>query len=299
MHFLRTPDECFQSLPDYSFAPHYAEVSAHDGTTLRMHYLDEGNPNGKAILLLHGEPSWSYLYRKMIPILVKAGFRVLAPDLIGFGRSDKPTQPEDYSYQQHVDWLMQWFDQRALNEAIMFCQDWGGLLGLRLLAEKMENFSHVVAANTVLPTGNAGPNPAFLQWQNYSQTVPDFPVGKIIMRGCARPLSSEVQAAYDAPFPNDSYKVGARRFPILVPTTPDDPASEPNRIAWKKLQTFSKPFLTLFSDRDPIMYGIEKIFQKKIPGTQGQPHHIIQNAGHFLQEDAGEELAERIIHWLA
>ncbi len=298
MEFKRTSDDRFQSLPDYSFQPSYAEVTAQDATKLRMHFVDTGNPVGQPVLLLHGEPTWSYLYRYMIPVFAQKNFRVLAPDLIGFGRSDKPTNPEDYTYQSHLDWLMQWFDQQNLHNVVLFCQDWGGLLGLRLLAERMDRFSHVIVANSVLPTGDTKPSPAFLQWQEFSQTVPEMPVGKIVAGGCVRPVDAAIQTAYDAPFPDESYKVGARRFPLLVPTHPDDPAAEPNRQAWRKLITFDRPFLTLFSDGDPIMQGLEKIFQKKIPGAANQPHQIIQKAGHFLQEDAGKEIAEIVCQWV-
>lgn len=299
MEYLRTPDSQFENLPDYSFEACYCDVSADDGTTLRMHYLDEGNPTGQPVVLLHGEPSWSYLYRHMIPVFVEAGYRVLAPDLIGFGRSDKPVKQDSYTYQRHVDWLSQWFDQMDLSNVVLFCQDWGGLLGLRLVAAREAQFSHIVAANTILPTGDGKISDAFLAWQKYSQEVPEFLVGAIVKRGCVQPVSTAVEAAYDAPFPEEGYKAGARRFPMLVPTSPDDSAAKPNKQAWEILKKWEKPFLTLFSDGDPIMRGLEKVFQKLVPGTQGQPHTIIENAGHFLQEDEGEKIAKIIVDWLS
>lgn len=299
MQVLRTPESRFENLPDFPFAPHYQELLAEDGTRLRMHYLDEGDAQGKTILLMHGEPSWCFLYRKMIPILAKRGFRVLAPDLIGFGRSDKPAQQKDYSYQNHVHWLLQWMDVLGLNDVVLFGQDWGGLIGLRLAAENEHRFSHIIAANTTLPTGDQRPSEVFFQWQKFSQEVPELPVGKIIQLGCVSSLSPEVIRAYEAPFPDETYKVGARVFPMLVPTSPDNPACEANRRAWQVLRQWEKPFLTAFSDSDPIMKGLEKVFQKLVPGTQNQPHEIIEKAGHFLQEDQGEKLAELVIQFLS
>lgn len=291
MRALRTPDSRFENLPDHPFEPHYLNVSDGDGGELRLHYLDEGSANGLTILLLHGEPSWSFVYRKMIPGLVEAGLRVLAPDLIGFGRSDKPTQRGDYSYQSHVDWMAECLTTLDLRQTVLFCQDWGGLIGLRLVAEHSERFCGVVAANTFLPTGDSDPSEAFANWQNFSQTVPEFPVGGIIKGATESSLSDEVIAGYDAPFPDESYKAGARQFPMLVPTTPDNPASQANRDAWKVLASLEIPFLTAFSDKDPITKGGDLAFQKAIKGVADQKHVTIENAGHFLQEDKGEELA--------
>jgi haloalkane dehalogenase len=292
MDFLRTPDACFENLPDYNFKANYLEI----GDGMRMHYIDEGK--GDIVLLLHGEPSWSFLYRKMIPVFVAAGYRVIAPDLIGFGKSDKPTDRKDYTYAKHMEWTGNFIDKMDLQGITLFCQDWGGLLGLRFIVEKEERFSNVIVANTILPTGDVAPNDAFMRWKNFSQTVPEFPVGHIINTGCFTDLSDEVKAAYDAPFPDESYKEGAREFPAIVPHTPDDPASEPNRAALAKLMKYEKPLLTLFSDSDPIMKGLEKFFQGAVPGAKGQPHEIIKGGGHFLQEDKGEEIAEKCVAWL-
>jgi haloalkane dehalogenase len=300
MEALRTPDERFEGLPDYPFAPHYVEVPAGDGTgTLRVHHVDEGPRDAsETLLLMHGEPSWSYLYRTMIPPLVAAGYRVVAPDLVGFGRSDKPAARDDYTYQRHVDWITAWLEAVDLRGITLVCQDWGGLLGLRLVAEHGDRFARVVAANTFLPTGDRPPGEGFLNWQHFSQTVDDFAVGVIISMGSTSELPPAVVAAYDAPFPDDSFKAGARQFPLLVPTSPDDPAAEPNRAAWKELEQWTKPFLTAFSDKDPVTRGGEKVLQAAIPGAAGQPHTTIAGGGHFLQEDCGPELAVVVIDFI-
>ena len=299
MKSLRTPDDRFESLPGYSFAPHYLTIADGEGGELRMHYLDEGPSDALPVLLMHGEPSWSYLYRKMIPGLVAAGYRVIAPDLIGFGRSDKPTERDDYTYQRHMDWISDWLTQMNMQNIVLFCQDWGGLLGLRLLAEHSQRFAGVVAANTFLPTGDVPAGEAFMSWQDFSQTVPEFPVGGIIKGATVSELSSEVIAAYDAPFPDESYKAGARQFPMLVPITPDNPASQANRDAWDVLSSLTTPFLTAFSDKDPVSAGGDKYFQKRIPGCNNQHHVTTKDGGHFLQEDKGEELAEVVIDFIA
>lgn len=299
MKALRTPDERFAGIADFPYAPHYLEVDDTEGGRLRLHYVDEGPRSAAPVLLLHGEPSWSYLYRKMIGPLVAAGHRVVAPDLIGFGRSDKPAERGDYTYQRHVDWIRAVLQQLDLRAITLVCQDWGGLIGLRLVAEHPERFARVVAANTMLPTGDHHPGDAFLAWQKFSQETPVFPVGKIIQSGLALPLSDAARAAYDAPFPDDSYKAGARQFPLLVPIRPDDPASSANRAAWEVLKTFDKPFLTAFSDKDPVTRGGERVLQKLIPGCQGQPHVTIAEGGHFLQEDQGERLAQVVADFIA
>jgi haloalkane dehalogenase len=293
MEILRTPDERFANLPGYPFEPHYVEV---DG--VRIHYVHEGPRTAAPVLLLHGEPSWSYLYRKMIPGLLQAGLRVVAPDLVGFGRSDKPARREDYTYQRHVDWMLGFVCTLDLEDITLVCQDWGGLIGLRLVAEHGHRFARVVAANTFLPTGDQPVPPAFLAWQKFSQEVPELPIGQIIQMGCVTTLPPEVIAAYEAPFPDERYKAGARQFPLLVPTRPDDPASEPNRKAWQALQRWKKPFLTAFSDQDPITRGADLLLQSLIPGAAGQPHTTIQGAGHFLQEDKGEELARVVVDFV-
>jgi haloalkane dehalogenase len=264
-----------------------------------MHYLDEGPTDASEIvLLLHGEPSWSYLYRKMIPPLARAGLRVIAPDLIGFGKSDKPVDQSAYSYQQHVDWLDEFIIKMNLKDITLFCQDWGGLLGLRIVAEHPDLFKRVAAGNTFLPTGEQKPPEAFLQWQNFARQVKRLPIGLIIKNSCVSQLERNILNAYNAPFPDESYKAGARAFPSLVPVSPDDPASAPNRAAWEKLKKFNKPFLCLFSDSDPITRGGDVAFRRLIPGAKGQPHTTIKAAGHFLQEDKGEEIAEALIRWI-
>jgi haloalkane dehalogenase len=290
MDVLRTPDECFANLPDWPFAPRYVEV---DG--LRIAGVDEGPRAAPPILLMHGEPSWSYLYRKMIPPLVAAGHRVVAPDLVGFGRSDKPTRREDYSYARHVAWMRGFVEALDLREITLFCQDWGGLIGLRLVAEMGDRFARVVAANTGLPTGGERLPAAFDAWRQFSQTVDVFPTGNIVATGCARGLDDAAKAAYDAPFPDERYKAGARQFPMLVPASTDDPGAVDNRTAWQSLSRWQKPFITAFGDSDPITAGADKFLQERIPGAKNQPHTTIARAGHFLQEDAGAELAAFIV----
>jgi haloalkane dehalogenase len=300
MKAKRTPDERFADLPDFSFAPNYTEVDDTEGGTLRVHYLDEGERNAPVVLLMHGEPSWSFLYRKMIPVLTAAGLRCVAPDLIGFGRSDKPVERSDYTYARHVEWMRAaLFDGVGLDGITFVGQDWGGLIGLRLVAEHPERFERVVTANTFLPTGDRPPGDAFLGWQRFSQTVEDFAVGFIVGSGCHVKPDDDVIAAYDAPFPDDSYKAGARQFPMLVPTSPDDPASAANRKAWDVLRAWKKPFLTAYSDEDAITRGGDRIFQSEVPGCAGQPHTTITGGGHFLQEDRGRELARVIADWIA
>ena len=291
MEKLRTPDDRFADLPDYAFPPNYAEV----GDGLRVHFVDEGPRDGRPVLMMHGEPSWSYLYRHMIPPVVAAGHRAIAPDLIGFGKSDKPSELSDYSYAKHVDWMTEWFDGLDLDGVVLFCQDWGGLIGLRLVAARPDRFSAVVAGNTMLPTGEGTPSEAFLKWQEFSQTVPEFPTGNILQGATVRELSAAEVAAYDAPYPDEGYKSGARIFPALVPTSPDQAGAPANRVAWETLGKWDKPFVTCFSDQDPVTRGGDRIFQKRIPGTKGQPHRTIQDGGHFLQEDKPGELAELIL----
>ena len=299
MQVLRTPDDRFQCLPGFAFEPRYVEVPTGEEGALRMAYIDEGPREAEIVLLLHGEPSWSFLYRKMIPVLVRAGLRAVAPDLIGFGRSDKPAAREDYTYQRHVDWVKAFLAATDLHRVTLFCQDWGGLLGLRIVGEEPGWFDRVVAANTFLPTGDQPMPEAFFQWRQFSQTVPELPVGNIVKLGCAREVPPEVIAAYDAPFPDESYKAGARAFPALVPASPDDPASEPNRRAWETLKRFDRPFLTAFGDSDPITRGADRVLQGLIPGAAGQPHTTLERAGHFLQEDDGEALGRIVADFVA
>lgn len=300
MHVLRTPDHRFDGLPGFPFAPHYAEVDDGEGGTLRVHYLDEGPAGADPVLLMHGEPSWCYLYRTMLPVLVAAGHRVVCPDLVGFGRSDKPSQQGDYTYARHVAWMSQLlFDRLDLRRATFFGQDWGGLIGLRLVAAQPERFDRVVVANTGLPVGDGKVSEAFLAWQKYSQESPSFHVGRIVSGGCASRLDPDVAAAYDAPFPDESFLAGPRILPSLVPTTPDDPEAPANRAAWDALRRFDRPWLCAFSDRDAVTRGGDAPFIREVPGAAGQPHTTIEGGGHFLQEDRGPELAQVIADFIA
>ncbi|BCA58093.1 haloalkane dehalogenase [Sphingomonas sp. HMP6] len=293
MEVLRTPEDRFDNLPDYPFAPQYLTVTDADGTDLRIHYVDEGPRDAAPILLLHGEPSWSYLYRKFVPDLVARGHRVIAPDLVGFGKSDKPAARSDYTYERHVAWMSAWLTALDLSEITLFCQDWGGLIGLRLAAAFPERFARLVVANTGLPTGS-GSSEGFDAWLAFSQNVPQFPVGFIVNGGTGRDLSPEEIAAYDAPFPDETYKEGAREFPKLVPITPEHPSVAENQAAWKVLEQFHKPVLTAFSDQDAVTKGGEKVFIERIPGAKGEPHTIIAGGGHFLQEDAPVQICALI-----
>lgn len=298
MKILRTPDERFANLPDFPFTPHYCEVKDADGTALRIHYVDEGPRGANPVLLMHGEPSWSYLYRKIIASLAARGHRVVAPDLVGFGRSDKPAEQADYTFERHVRWMSDWLTATRLTDITLFCQDWGGLIGLRLVAAFPEKFARVVVANTGLPTGE-GFSAAFQQWLEFSQSIPVLPIGQIVAMGTKRGLSEAEKAAYDAPFPDESFKQGARRFPALVPITPQHGSVAENKLAWTVLEKFSKPFLTAFSDSDPVTKGGEMIFQNRVPGTKGQKHVTIADGGHFLQEDKPDEIADVIDKFIA
>ena len=296
MDLLRTPDDRFRSLPDYPFEPRYAEV----GDGVRVHYVDEGPREGRPVLLFHGEPTWSYLYRKIVPRLASAGYRVIAPDLVGFGRSDKPSSPGDHTYRRHVEWMSELvFEKLDLQGMVLFGQDWGGLIGLRLVAAEPDRFAGVVVGNTGLPTGDLAPNEAFMAWQKFARETEQFPVGRIIAGGCKSTLSDEVIAAYDAPFPDDSYKSAPRVFPSLVPTSTEDPEHEANTRAWAVLEAFSKPWLCAFSDGDPITAGGERAFIRRVPGASREPHTTVTGAGHFLQEDRPDELARIISEFAA
>ncbi|MFP5218175.1 MAG: haloalkane dehalogenase [Actinomycetes bacterium] len=299
METLRTPDDRFANLPGYPWEPRYATTS--DG--LRVAVLDEGPRDAQPVLLMHGEPTWSYLYRKMVPVLLDAGFRVVAPDLVGFGRSDKPVRDEDYTYERHVEWMRSvLFDDGEgaldLRDVVLVCQDWGGLIGLRLLAEHPDRFARVVAANTGLPDGTVRLPDAWWRFHDFVQRTPDLPIGFLVSAGCAEQLPPDVVAAYDAPFPTADHKAGARRFPSLIPQTLDDPATPANQRAWEVLRTLETPFLTAFSDEDPITRGGERYLQQHIPGAKDQPHTTIRGAGHFLQEDRGVELAQVVVGWV-
>ena len=324
MESVRTPDARFENLPGWSYEPHYVDVPDGEGGRLRMHHVDEGPKDAAPILCLHGQPTWSYLYRKMIPLFVAAGRRVLAPDFVGFGRSDKPVETTDYTYARHVAWLRAWLETLELREITLVCQDWGGLVGLRVVSELPERFARVVTSNTGLPDatgipesvsaavrklyaelpvpedmlsvaqgfaggGQDGP-PPFLYWQKHCLEAAGFRPGAVLA-ALTRSLSADEVRAYDAPFPDERHLAGARRFPTLVPLLPDDPAIPDNRRAWEALRRFTRPFLTAFTDDDPVTRGQEARFQNEIPGAQGQPHTTIRGAGHFVQEDAGPELA--------
>jgi haloalkane dehalogenase len=293
LRILRTPDHRFENLPDYDFAASYLDVD-----DMRMHYVDEGPRDGDVVLLLHGEPSWSYLYRYMIPPLAAAGLRVIAPDLIGFGKSDKPTMKSDYSYAGHVAWMKQFIETLDLNDITLFCQDWGSLIGLRVAAENEHRFARIALGNGGMPTGDQEMPKAFALWRAFARFSPWFPIGKIIQKSTITELSDDIVAAYDAPFPSSRYRAGARAFPMLVPTKPDDPASDANRAAWKVFSNWQKPFLTTFSNRDPITRGGELAWQETVPGAKDREHVKIKNAGHFLQEDKGPELAEVLIQFI-
>ncbi|MDC0674400.1 haloalkane dehalogenase [Nannocystis radixulma] len=300
MHRLRTPDERFADLPDFAHPPRYVEVPAGDGDAepLRMHYVDVGPRDGAVVLLLHGEPTWSFLYRHALAALAAAGMRAVAPDLIGFGRSDKPAATGDYTYQRHVDWLRAFLAATGIADLSLVCQDWGGLLGLRLAGETPAMFRRIVAMNTFLPTGDEALPEAFHRWREFSQKVPELPVGAVVQGGSAQPLAPAVVAAYDAPFPDARYKAGARVFPTLVPIVPDDPASAANRRAWDGLRRYDRPFLTLFGARDPITQPAQVLLQAAIPGARDQPHRVFERAGHFLQEDLGAELGQALAQFL-
>jgi haloalkane dehalogenase len=296
MDVLRTPDERFEALADFPYAPHYVEIPDGEGGVLRVHHLDEGPADGPVVLLMHGEPTWSYLYRHMIPVLTSAGMRCVAPDLVGFGRSDKPTRTSDYTYGRHVEWMSSvLFEALDLRGVTLFAQDWGGLVGLRLVARDPDRFDRIVVSNTGFPAGDGKVSEAFLAWQRYSREAPSLAIGKLVAGGCVTPLAPEVVAAYDAPFPDDSYKAGARIFPSLMPMSEDDPATPANRAAWEVLERFEKPFICAFSDSDPITRGGDGPFLRRVPGATGQPHRTIEGAGHFVQEDKGPELAALII----
>jgi len=328
MEALRTDEERFADLPDYPFEPHYTEVSDGEGGSLRMHYVDEGvdEGSGETILCLHGQPSWSYLYRKMIPLFVAGGYRVVAPDFIGFGKSDKPTLRENYTYANHVAWLKELLENLDLTDITLFCQDWGGLIGLRTAAECPERFARIVVANTGLPDAQGVPDekiqevsermrayydslavPAnsmemgmamngddtgmgFLHWVKFCDQSEGFVIGDLLNMSCGGTLSEGEQRAYNAPFPDESYKAGPRQFPSLVPIIPDNPAIGPNRAAWEVFKQWQKPLLTAFSDSDPVTAGGHVRFQESVPGAAGQNHVTVTGAGHFLQEQASEEL---------
>jgi len=314
---VRTEDRYFADLPGYPFAPNYHEVAhPHAPLRLRMHYVDEGPRDGPVVLMVHGEPTWSYLYRKLVPVFVAAGLRAVAVDLIGFGRSDKPTRSSHYSFENHIAWLRELVVGIDLRQVTLVCQDWGGPIALGVLAREPDRFARVVAGNTMLHTAepelagrlaweahassdaDSTVSTALLDWMHLSHRAVDFTAGPAVAGATARGLPPEGVAAYDAPFPTEWHKAGMRQFPVLIPVTRSDPGAALNRVTWAALARFERPFLTLFGDGDPGTGGWERIFQERVPGARGQPHAILPDTGHFWQEDCGAEVAERIVSWI-
>ena len=293
MKLLRTPDERFENLPDFPYEPNYLMVDE-----IRIQYVDEGPKDAEVILLMHGEPSWSFLYRHMIPILLEAGYRVVAPDLVGFGRSDKPTEKEDHTYAKHVKWITKVVTSLDLKKITLFCQDWGSLIGLRVAIENQERFERIVLGNGGLPTGEQGMTEAFLTGRKFSRESPAFDVGRLIQGVTTTKLTKEIQRGYDAPFPDDTFKAGARIMPSLVPISTDDPEHKANKKASEQFGKWEKPFLTAFSDSDPVTRGGDRFWQQYVPGAKDQKHTTIKGAGHFLQEDKGPEIANLIIEFI-
>ncbi len=290
---LRTPDTCFEQLPDFAYAPRYTDIGG-----LRIACIDEGPPNAPVVLLMHGEPTWSFLYRKMIPVLLAAGHRVVAPDLVGFGRSDKPADRQDHSYGNQVAWMNAWLAALDLTDVTIFCQDWGSLIGLRMVVDAPDRFARIVLANGGLPTGRSHTPRAFRIWRAFARFSPWFPIGRIVAFGCVNPLSAQEIAAYEAPFPDPRHSIATRLMPGFVPTSSSDPQSQANQEAWTFFEQWHKPFLTLFSSRDPVTRGGHRVWQKRVPGAWGQAHATIREAGHFLQEDKGAELAQAIVEFM-
>ncbi|MFC4947101.1 haloalkane dehalogenase [Pseudonocardia sp. GCM10023141] len=300
MRALRTPDERFDHLPGFDLPAHYADVPDQDGETLRMAWVQDGPADGPVVLLLHGEPSWSFLYRTMIPVLAGAGLRVVAPDLVGFGRSDKPAEIADHSYARHVEWVRALaFDVLDLRDVTLVGQDWGGLIGLRLVAEHRDRFAGIVAANTGLPTGDRDMPAVWWQFRRAVEQATHLDVARLVQSGCRTRFTPEIAAAYDAPFPDETFKAGPRAMPLIVPTRPDDPASAANRTAWDVLTRSDVPLLCAFSDGDPITAAMEPVLRATLPGAAGREHPTIVGAGHFLQEDAGPALAAAVVDFVA
>lgn len=292
MTIVQTPDDRFDDIPEFDFKPHYVTVPDAALGDLRMHYLDEGDPDGRSVLLLHGEPAWSFMFRRTIAPLVDAGLRVVVPDLVGFGKSDKPTAQEDYTYESHVRWLTDFVSRLQLRDAVLVGHDWGGLLGLRLVTEVEDLAAAYVASNHGYPTGDMPPNDALRTWQEFAASAPEFEVSAIVARACTTPLPPDVLRAYDAPYPTDEYKAGARVFPALIPVQPEDPSADSVRASRAVLARSSLPFLTVFGEQDPIAGAADGMFQQLVPGASGQPHVRLVGAGHNMPEDAGETLGE-------
>lgn len=293
MKLLRTPESCFSGIADFPYEPRYTECEG-----LRIAHVEAGPPDGPPVLLMHGEPTWSYLYRKMMPVLAAAGCRSIAPDLVGFGRSDKPARAADHSYANQVRWMTGWLRAADLRGLTLFCQDWGSLIGLRMVAAEPQRFDRVALGNGGLPTGTAKVPRAFHVWRAFARFSPWFPIGRIVRAGCAQGLANAAVAAYDAPFPTAAHRAAPRAYPGFVPISPSDPERGANEAAWALFERWDKPFLTLFGSRDPITRGGERPWQQRVPGAQGQPHRIIRGAGHFLQEDRGEEIAQALVDWI-
>jgi len=299
MDLLRTPDDRFLGLPGFDHEPRYAELPDGDGGTLRMAYVESGPADGPVALLLHGEPSWSFLYRHVMDVLAEAGIRSVAPDLVGFGRSDKPTRPEDHSFARHVEWVRALaFDVLDLRDVTLVGQDWGGLIGLRLVGEHPDRFARVVASNTGLPTGDTDMPEVWWRFRTAVENAQTLDVARLVQAGCVTRLDDAVLAAYDAPFPDQAHTAGPRVMPTLVPTSPDDPATEANRAAWQALTRWPRPFLVAFSDGDPITGGMGPVLQRAMAGAQGLDHPVLEGAGHFLQEDAGARLGEVVAQFV-
>jgi haloalkane dehalogenase len=299
METLRPSEDRFAGLPDFPWPASYADVPDGDGGTLRMAYVEAGPADGPVALLLHGEPTWSFLYRHVLRVLADAGVRAIAPDLVGFGRSDQPTAVADHSYARHVEWTRALvLDHLDLRDVTLVGQDWGGLIGLRLVAEHPDRFARVVAANTGLPTGDRDMPPVWWEFRRAVERAEVLDVGRLVASGCARGLDDAARAAYDAPFPDEASKAGPRAMPLLVPTRPDDPATAANRAAWEALARWDRPFLTAFSDGDPITGAMAPILRKLVPGTAGLDHPVVAGAGHFLQEDAGAELGRIVARFM-
>lgn len=294
MKIIRTPDERFENLPGYAFDPHYVEIPDAQFGTLRTHYLDEGPRDGPTVLLLHGQGCWSYMYRRVIPILVDAGYHVIAPDYIGFGRSDKLPRTEDYTFDKHLGWLVSFFSALDLSGVTAMMFDWGGFFGLRIAAEHPEFFDRMVLSNTHLPKGDSEGREWFINWRNQQFALPKFPQGEMVDDGAHFKLAPGIIAAFDAPYPDESYKTGPRRFPMILPVSPDMPSVPDNLTAWDKLKEWQKPVLTIFSaSLSGTSMGPEKLL-KHIPGTRGQDHALLTDAGFYIVEDQPEELARRI-----
>jgi len=294
MSILKTDLTLFENLSDWKYKENFTTVTSEFGE-LDIHFVDENSTSDECVLLLHGNPTWGYLYRNMIDPLKENGYRVVVPDLPGFGKSDKFSVRYNYSYEGFVDWMSQFIENTDLKNITLFCQDWGGLIGLRLAAKYGDRFEKIVAANTGLPTGKAPLSEGFAVFREFLQIKPDLHVGGQVRNGTTKGIDENALAAYNAPFPDDDHKQGVRQFPNLVPGTPRTPSAEPNKEAWKILREWKKPFLCAFSDKDPIFSGVENSFYKLIPGCKDMPHVTIENAGHFLQEDQPKACVEAIL----